>query len=504
MPLRADYGTPSKIKALIQNTMKFFRPKSVLSLVLIGFSIVALPLVFSLIYAMISVDRLVDQSQQAVFQAVQATKGSLTLMEEIRTMERSVRQFQILEDKTLFQMYEKSHNDLLITVNLLSQLPMEEHQGRLLKQLTEKEQDLFDTLKNSPPQSEIGKAAVSKFSSLSSLSQSILAENSRLVSREIDLMKQKGEKTQEMLVWQIMGITPIVVIFVIIFTTLIARPIRQIDHAIRKLGDGTFSSKISISGPKDLEYLGRRLDWLRTRLQDLEEQKSQFLRHVSHELKTPLTASRAGADLLHDEVVGKLNHEQHKIVQILQQSILNLQKMIENLLNFSVVLERHSSFTLKPVKLSHLIEKVLADHHLALMAKKIHIDLDLLDMIGQAISGDEDKLIVVIDNLISNSVKFSQVNSKIKISLTKKGDEAVLDVIDSGPGVAPEDKGRVFDPFYQGQRQPENNVEGTGIGLSLAKEYALAHHGMIELVEDESRGAHFRVKLPMNQFKDDQ
>ncbi len=479
--------------------MRLFRPKSFLSLVLIVFSIVALPLIGSLIYAVISVDRLLDQSQKAVFQAVQATKGSLTLIEQIKDMERNIRQFQVLGDKTLFQLYEKSHSELQVTASDLMQLSIEERQRNLVDKLAQEEQQLFGTLKGIPHNSKEGEIAVLAFKTLSELAQSILSENRRLVTLRIEQMKQKGEETQQLLVWQAMGVTPIVLAFVVMFTFLIARPIKQIDQAIRKLGDGTLTSEVSISGPRDLEILGKRLDWLRSRLKELEEQKIQFLRHVSHELKTPLTASRAGAELLNDEVVGKLNPEQHNVVQILHQSMIQLQKMIENLLNFSVVLERHATFTLKPVVLSQLVEKVISDHQLALMARNIKVDADLID---QSISGDENKLMAVVDNLVSNAVKFSPVNGTIKIRLRRKKDLLEMDVIDSGPGVDPEDKNRVFDPFYQGRQTPNADIDGTGIGLSLAKEYVLAHHGMIKIVDGSSKGAHLQVTLPLNPFRD--
>ena len=319
------------------------------------------------------------------------------------------------------------------------------------------------------------------------------------MNRKIEQMEQRGEETQQLLVWQAMGIIPIVLALVVGFTVLISRPIRQIDQAIRKLGDNTLPAEITISGPKDLAVLGKRLDWLRSRLTELEEQKIQFLRHVSHELKTPLTSSRAGTELLKDEVVGQLNSEQKKVIDILHQSMIQLQKMIENLLNFSVVLERHATFTLKPVVMGALIEKVLADHHLTLMARKIHIDLKLST---QRISGDEDKLAVVLDNLVSNAVKFSPVNSTITIKLMQEGHKMRLDIMDAGPGIDPEDKTRVFDPFYQGRRQTGTDIEGTGIGLSLAKEYILAHHGTIEIMENGTQGAHLCVRLPINPFKD--
>ncbi|MFQ5598098.1 MAG: ATP-binding protein [Nitrospiria bacterium] len=478
--------------------MKIYRPKSVLNLVLIGFSMVALPLIFSLVYAVINVDRLVDQGRQALFQAVQATKGSVMLTEHITSMERNARQFQILGDETFLQLYKKTHQALQETVKEMAQLPMGTTQQTQMRELTAREESLFSLIQNSPHDSDNVKKAVSGFAALSGVAQSILSENRSVVSREIEQMKATGEDAKKTLVWQAMGVIPITLILVVVFTVLIARPIKQIDQAIRKLGDGTFSSRIVISGPKDLEYLGKRLDWLRSRLKELEAQKSQFLRHVSHELKTPLTATRAGVELLIDEVPGELNREQRKVVQILHQKSVQLQKMIENLLNFSVVLERHSALFPKEVGLNRLVEKVIAEHQLAIMARGIRFDLDLAD---QTISGDEDKLTVVVDNLVSNAVKFSPVSGNIKVSLNQEGENAVLDVIDSGPGIDPEDKPRVFDPFYQGKQSPGGDLEGTGIGLSLAKEYVMAHHGQIEIVDGKSNGTHLRVKLPIQKLK---
>ena len=120
----------------------------------------------------------------------------------------------------------------------------------------------------------------------------------------------------------------------ILFAVLIARPIRQLDQAIRQMGTADFTHAIEVNGPQDLRYLGQRLEWLRTRLHELEEQQNRFLRHVSHELKTPLTAVREGAELLRDNVGGELSPEQREIVRIVRENTLSLQKLIEDLLTY--------------------------------------------------------------------------------------------------------------------------------------------------------------------------
>ena len=104
---------------------------------------------------------------------------------------------------------------------------------------------------------------------------------------------------------------------------------------------------------------------------------------------------------------------------------------------------------------------------------------------------------LVIDNLVSNAVKFSPVAGSVQIRCHRDGREVVLDVADSGPGVPPEDRDRIFEPFYQGATPQGSLVRGTGIGLSIVREFAEAHGGRVELVHGGTGGAHFRVRLPV-------
>src|SRR4029079_19500091 len=158
-----------------------------------------------------------------------------------------------------------------------------------------------------------------------------------------------------------LALFPVVIFLVIGFTILIARPIRQIDEAIRRLGQADFAVPVRVGGPEDLQHLGQQLDWMRQRLADLEQQKNRFLRHMSHELKTPLTALREGAELLSEEVVGKLTPEQREIAEILRNNSIELQKLIEDLLSSGQSQSRKVTVDLEPVDIRQVIERASAD-----------------------------------------------------------------------------------------------------------------------------------------------
>jgi two-component system sensor histidine kinase GlrK len=279
---------------------------------------------------------------------------------------------------------------------------------------------------------------------------------------------------------------------------LISKPIAQLESAIQKLGEGRFDAQVAVSGPADLESLGRQLDWLRLRLLDLEQQKTRFLRHISHELKTPLTALREGVELLTDEVTGQMTPGQFEIARILRQNTLRLQKLIEDLLSYHSAQFHTSALNFSQFNLKALTARVGLQHSLPLRAKNLNLNLAASDFELQA---DEKKVEAIIDNLLSNAIKFSPSGGTIRVQLRRRGADAVIDVMDEGPGITAGDKAKVFEPFYQGNTEYTGPVKGTGLGLAIVREYVQAHEGTVEIIEDGNPGAHFRVILPTRQIE---
>jgi two-component system sensor histidine kinase GlrK len=233
---------------------------------------------------------------------------------------------------------------------------------------------------------------------------------------------------------------------------------------------------------------------MRQRLADLEQQKNRFLRHMSHELKTPLTALREGAELLSDEIVGHLTPEQREVAEILRHNSIELQKLIEDLLSYGASQSHKPSLDLAPVQLRRLMSRVLDDQKLASRAKRLKLNVNVRDV---TLTVDFEKLRVMLDNLVSNAIKFSPAGGTISISATEVDGVVEIDVADQGPGIAPEERKLVFEPFYRGQYAADALVKGTGIGLSVVREYAQMHGGTAEIVDGEP-GARIRIRLPLN------
>jgi two-component system sensor histidine kinase GlrK len=294
--------------------------------------------------------------------------------------------------------------------------------------------------------------------------------------------------------WQLLALIPFAILLAFMFSLRIARPIQQIDEAIRNMGQGKLSKAIRVDGPQDLVYFGERLDWMRRRLLKLEEQKTRFLQHVSHELKTPLTAMREGADLLAEGVAGELSDEQQRIANILHNNSIQLQRRIEDLLSYSAIQTEKAALIRHKANLRNMLDSVLQDQNLAIMSKGLRIEVSCPDLI---VDCDEQKIKTIVDNLLSNAVKFSPQRGRISIWANKTEESIVLNVLDAGAGIDDADRDKVFEPFYQGRQMHNSPIRGTGLGLSIAREYALAHGGTIELVPQPGSGAHFRLTIPV-------
>jgi two-component system sensor histidine kinase GlrK len=474
--------------------LKVAYPSSFLKLLLIGFALAMLPLLFAFGNAALYLDRLAEQSRNTVYQAVEATRASRALSEQLTIMERSVRQYLVLGDTALLENYRAAHRQFTSAVLTLQALPLDRDQRQRLESLSKMELAQHDRITTKMPQDDSSAPVVVEFIELSDRAQAILSASNQLIDRESAVLVQTAERAQKVMLWQISTLIPVALLVAIAITLLLARPIRRMDSAINRLGEGKYDETIAIDGPGDLRRLGERLEWLRTQLSDLEEQKKRFLRHVSHELKTPLTSIREGSELLAEQVGGSLSPQQREIAMILRDNSLRLQKMIENLIDYTAVQFRKPTLLVEHIAGKPLVLEALSAHALTLDTKQISIVTELADM---TLEGDRKKLLTVIDNLISNAAKYTPRDGRIRISLTRDGSRALLQVSDSGPGIAPYDREHLFDPFFRGSSGHDSHVSGSGLGLSIAREYVAAHGGTITLLPSNS-GALFRVTLPLS------
>ncbi|HME37700.1 MAG TPA: HAMP domain-containing sensor histidine kinase [Steroidobacteraceae bacterium] len=476
--------------------MRLPRPKSLSGLMLIGFTLVAAPLLFAIVNAAVQMNHLSARSEQLVLHGVRGTRNNQRMFEEIGALERTARLYQVIGSAEYLDVYARNHQYLIGTLNELLVLPLDAESRDEARALENEAERLQEELKRVAPNSVRMKELVSAFPELSEKASKVSNRVSAQIDRELSALQLATQRAQQDLFWETLLLVPMTLAVVGVFTYLFGRPIRAIDRAISELGRGTFSRPIAIRGPADLERLAAQLEWLRGRLLDLAQEKNRFLRHMSHELKTPLANIREGTELLLDGAVGELQSSQREVAAILRENGMKLQRLIENLLSFSAWQAKSVGLEVSEFKLRPLIKSVLENQQLTLVAQRVRLDVHVEDLTPLA---DRGKVRLILDNLLSNAIKFTPRGGTISIHARAEREQLVLDVMDSGPGIPPEERNRIFEAFYQGKTPQGGHVKGTGIGLSVVTEFVNAHGGSIEILEAKAGGAHFRVRLPMRQ-----
>jgi two-component system sensor histidine kinase GlrK len=463
---------------------------------LIGFTIVAAPLLFAIVNAAVQMNHLSTRSEQLVVHGVRATRNNQRMFEEIGALERTARLYQIIGNADLLDVYARNHDRLIATVNELLGLPLDAETRDGARALENEAERLHEELKHDTPNSARMTDLINAFPQLSDMASGVSDRISAQIDSELSNLQLATQRAQGSLFWETLLLVPLTLAVVGVFTYLFGRPIRAIDRAISELGRGTFSRPIAIRGPADLERLAAQLEWLRGRLLDLAQEKNRFLRHMSHELKTPLANIREGTELLMDGAVGELQSSQREVTAILRENGMKLQRLIENLLSFSAWQAKSVGLEISEFKLRPLIKSVLENQQLTLVAQRVRLDVHVEDLTTLA---DRGKVRLILDNLLSNAIKFTPRGGTIAIHARGEREQLVLDVVDSGPGIPPEERNRIFEAFYQGKTPQGGHVKGTGIGLSVVTEFVNAHGGSIEILEAKAGGAHFRVRLPLRQ-----
>lgn len=475
-----------------------------------GFALVMLPLLVAFINANISFGKLTKQSLFNMSQAVETTRASRILLEELAIMERSARQYYVLKDKLLLTNYINAHNRFGKAMHGLSELPMAKPLIPALQKIAAQESSLSSSISSSIRQAndvfDYDQNITDAFTSLIAQANKVINENNQLIDKESALFKTKVNRAQQLLFWQTLTLVPLAIVIAGIITWMIARPIRRMDDAIHQLGKGNYDQTIAINGPGDLRQLGSRLDWLRTALKELHQQKQLFLQQASHELKTPLTAIREASELLNDGVAGKVNAKQSDIIRILRDNSLRLQTMIENLLKyteiqfaeiqFSDTQGHYAQLNVAPQALNDVVDKIIQAYELSIASKNISIQANIDNIMLQK---NMEQCRTILDNLISNAVKFTPENGEIKVLAKLTKAMIIVEVKDTGPGINSNNQTQVFDPFYRGNQANNGLVAGSGLGLFIAKEAATLLKGDLSIAPKqtvEDIGAHFILRIP--------
>jgi signal transduction histidine kinase len=223
--------------------------------------------------------------------------------------------------------------------------------------------------------------------------------------------------------------------------------------------------------------------------------KDEFLSIVSHELRTPLTSLSGFLSVLLDEEAGPVNEQQRKFLGIAKQSALRLNLIISDLLDVSRIESGRLSLEMGECSLHEILITSHEGLKSASANKGLQLRLHSLPSLPQ-IWGDPSRLQQVIDNIVSNAIKYTEKGGEIDILSEEKGDFLQVSVRDTGPGLTAQEQAKVFDMFYQADASTRRSAGGAGLGLAIARGIINMHGGQIMVQSEKGKGATFSFVIP--------
>ena len=469
-------------------------------LLVLAFLLIAALLGAASLRGLRALEDLTRESRDSAASALALSDAAQSLSERSVAMERSARQSVILDDRVLGQRFADAAKNAMDVLGRLRAQGIAQDATRQWQQ----QLDGMTPLLRGPLESasDRERQLAQTFRTLDALNASIAAQAQAAIQQQSTALATRLEASRQQLAQQVAAAIVLAVAMAIGFGIWFTRPLKRLENAIVGLGENRLDDVIDIPGPADLALVGQRLNWLRLRLVELDADKSRFLRHISHELKTPLASLREGVSLLEDGVAGTLSQDQREIAQILKHNTGLLQRQIEDLLRFNTAAFEARQLHRTPTDLQGLVQAQIEAQQLQWRALGLTVSITGTSPV---VVLDAEKIGTAVANLLSNAIRYSPPNASITFALRTEPGWVVLDVQDQGPGVADTDLDRIFEPFYRGERQPHHTQgpdarrqEGSGIGLSIVHEYVAAHGGRIAYIAPvaDQPGAHFRLELP--------
>ncbi len=294
------------------------------------------------------------------------------------------------------------------------------------------------------------------------------------------------------LVWQLalafgIGI-PVAAALVAYFSRRIAGPLEALAAAADEVAAGTYEVELpERGGGSEVERLAARFGEMTARLSESEQLSRHFLMSVSHELRTPLTAIRGHVSALRE---GVLEDEaaRRRSLEVIAEEALRLERLVGDVLDLAKLDARRFALLREEVDLRALCERAYAAF--AEEARARGVDYELRLGPEAVLVTDGDRVLQIVSNLLTNALRWTPPGGRVGLELAARNGEVTVAVADSGPGIPPQERERIFRPFWSG------DGGGTGLGLTIARELALALGGRLELESEPGRGSRFVLVLP--------
>jgi signal transduction histidine kinase len=318
------------------------------------------------------------------------------------------------------------------------------------------------------------------------------------VERRRDDADAKAKQAIALGIGGLVGSALLIALLTTYLTRYIVVPIRRTAKAAHRLATGDMSARVPEEGDAEPVELARAFNTMAFNLQEGERLKDEFFALVSHELRTPLTSIIGYLELVLDDE-DELSDDARRFLEVVERNAKRLLRLVGDMLFVAQVEAGRLSLESAEVNLGTIAAESVEAARPA--AERAGVTLSLEATPVKAMAGDRDRFGQMIDNLVSNALKFTPDEGRVDVRLTDAGDHAVVEVSDTGMGIPDEEQKRLFERFFRASSATSRAVPGAGLGLTIVKTIVEAHGGTVGLTSREGEGTTVRVQLPYERVR---
>jgi len=274
-------------------------------------------------------------------------------------------------------------------------------------------------------------------------------------------------------------------------TRALTKPLRALRDAARRIGAGDLSYRVPLRSHDEIGDLAQQFNEMGEALARDEHVRQRMMADIAHELRTPVTVMRGQLEALLD---GVFDLDEENLVPIHDQTLL-LARLINDLRDLALADAGRLSLERDEMDLGRLVERVAASFRSRAHAQGVSLMTEVADN-PLAIWGDAQRLEQVLGNLITNALRHTPLGGSVRLEARGDRDDIVVEVIDTGGGIAPADLAHVFDRFYRADEARSRRDGGSGLGLAIVEQLVEAHEGAISVASEVDVGTTFTIRLP--------
>lgn len=326
-----------------------------------------------------------------------------------------------------------------------------------------------------------------------------------LLLRRYDVVPPLWRPVGALIFSAVVGLTSLLLTYFV--SRSIIRPIHALKTAALQIKDGDLSQQVAVKGKGEVAQLSAAFEAMRLQLKQsidqslqYEENRKQLLSHISHDLKTPISAIKGYVEGIMDGIANT-DEKRQRYMQTIYHKANDMDQLIDELFLFSKLDLHKVAFDFKTIDMIKYLEHFLDEQRFDLEKSGIRLSFEHSSSQPLLIAADPDKLGRVLTNILNNSEKYMgqlpvSADKRVKVSVRDQGDHVLIAIEDTGPGIEKEDLPYIFDRFYRAEQSRNSETGGSGLGLAIVKQIIEGHGGKVWVENVVNGGARFCLLLP--------